>query len=301
MTLTRNIKKIKYIVLCCVSLLFFSCIREDIPECPPEVNLRLTFSYLGDTGEPSMFARCIDYVTLMVYDKNENRVLRREINKNELTRLQGAELILEPGKYTIVCWGNSHEYTQFDHSESFANGRLHHPNLPDGIKIPTNSHLYYGVYNAVIPEQGAVQGNIPFSGAHINIEVYVRGMASVDTPDNWPQIEMHNLMPQYTMEMKPAMAYATTYYPETGYNMQKNLNETLFQTLLFRDNNPVYLEIKSRAGESLLSIGLEEFMAANGLSVNGKNEATIPVLVEFTDLGVAVRVPEWFVNEVQPE
>lgn len=295
-------KKIKAILLCCISsLLFFSCIKEDMSDCPPQVNVQLTFSYIGDTGEPSMFARCIDYVTLMVYNANERLVLNRNIYKNELMKLQGAELYLEPGDYRIICWGNSHEYTQFIQCESFAEGRLQYPSLTDGIKIPTNSHLYYGSYEIKVPGHGMTEGDIPFYGAHINIEVYVRGMSSIDTYDKWPLIEAHNLMPQYNMEMTATKPYSTTYYPETTYNRERNVNQALFQVLRFNDNNPVSVEIKNQAGESLCTVGLKEYMIANKISVNGKNEATIPILIELSELGVEVKVPEWIVNEVSPE
>lgn len=270
-------------------------------ECPPTVNLELTFSYRGDTDDPTMFVNCIDQVTLMVYDESERLALTMGINKNELTARQGTDLCLEPGEYKIVCWGNTHEHTKLYQCESFAEGRVHEPSLSGGQKISTNSHLYYGSYAVTVPSKGSVQGDIPFYGAHINIEVYVRDMAvSAETPDGLPRIEAHNLMPEYNMEMLATQAFSTTYYPETTFNTEKGLTETLFQVLRFNDDNPVLIEVKDQSGAFKCNIDLKKYMADNNISVNNKNEATVPILVEFTDLGTEIKLPEWIVNEVEP-
>ena len=292
---------IKTILLCSLNFLFFSCIREGLIECPPEVNLELTFSYLGDANDPSMFIRNIDQVTLMVYDDSEDLVLSLNLNKNELTTRQGVELCLTPGNYRIICWGNAYEHTLFSQCESFAGGKLHHPFLKEKGRIPTNSHLYYGSYTVQVPEGGIVQGDIPFCGAHINMEVYVRNMiTSANTSDTKMQIEAHNLMPEYNMEMLPTQPYSTAYYPETTFNAEKSLSQTLFQVLRFNDDNPVSIEIKDPTQAFNCTIQLKKYMVDNKISVNDKNEATVPILVEFTDLGTEVKLPEWIVNEVDP-
>jgi len=294
--------KLKSILFCSLALLFLSCIGEDLSECPPTVNLELTFSYRGDTDDPSMFVSYIDQVTLMVYDESERLVLSLDLNKNDLTARQGVELCLEPGNYKIICWGNAHEYTELYECESFAGGKLNHPSLSKSERIPTNSHLYYGSYNVSVPDKGTVQGDIPFCGAHINLEVYVRNATTVFTKASVEglQIEAHNLMPQYNMGMLPVQAYSTTYYPETTFNAEKGLNQALFQALRFNDDNPVLIEVKDPSGTMNCHVQLKKYMADYKISVNNKNEATVPVLVEFTDLGAEIKLPEWIINEVDP-
>lgn len=269
--------------------------------CPPTVNLRLTFSYTGDTENPTMFMRCIDQVALMVYDESERLILTRNISKDELIIQQGTELYLAPGNYKIICWGNTHEHTELYQCESFAGGRLHHPFFAEGKEMPTHSHLYYGTYTVEVSDEGIVQGDIPFRGAHINIEVYIRDAdIAADVPGKYPQIEAHHLMPEYDMEMLPAQSYSTTYYPETTFNPERRLNQTLFQVLRFGDDNPVYIEIKDPSGMLKCNIELKKYMADNKISVDNKNEATVPILIEFTDLGTVIKLPEWIINEVNP-
>lgn len=296
-----RMNKLKSILLCSLAFILLSCIREDLSECPPPINLELTFSYRGDMDDPSMFVHHIDQVTLMVYDENEKMVLSLDLNKNDLTTRQGVELCLEPGNYKIICWGNAHEHTELYQCESFTTGTLHHPSLNKNERIPTNSHLYYGSYNVQIPNKGTVQGDIPFRSAHINVEVYVRNATTTtNVSAERTQIEAHNLMPQYNMGMFPTQAYSTTYYPETTFNTEKELVQALFQVFRFDDNNPVLIEVKDRSGQMSCHVQLKRYMADNKISVNSKNEATVAVLVEFTDFGTVIRLPEWIVNEVDP-
>ena len=96
------------------------------------------------------------------------------------------------------------------------------------------------------------------------------------------------------------MPYATTYYPETTYNIERKLSQTLFQVLNFRDDNAISIDIKNPDGELKCTVDLKKYMTENNISVNNKNEATVQILVEFTDLGTIIKIPEWLINEVIP-
>ncbi|NDV59333.1 FimB/Mfa2 family fimbrial subunit [Bacteroides sp. 519] len=292
-------KIIKCILFCCISLILSSCLGEDRSDCP---TARLTFSYLGDTNDPAMFANNIHFVTLMVYNKNQQLVMTRELSKHDLMNFQGVTLALASGNYQIICWGNINQHNeQLSGHESLLVGRLHHSSLTTDRQIPTNSHLYYGSYQLEIPEKRFAEGDIRFCGAHINMEIFVRNMSASNAPNKWPVIEAHNLMPQYNMEMKSAMPYATTYYPETEYNTDWRVHQILFQTLNFGDDNPVIINLKDNNGISKCKVDLKQYMADNKISVDDKNEATVPILFEFTDVGVEIKLPEWIVNNVDPE
>lgn len=275
-----------------------SCIREGLDECPPTVNVGLTFTYTGDTGEATRFARHIDHVTLMVFDRDGYQVQTHTYNKNQLTQRQGTDLLLDPGTYNIICWGNANTDTELASCETLDQGRVHHPNLTANREIPTNSHLYYGNYTVEVPATGIAQGDILFRGAHINMEVYIRNQAATDA--NTPLVRARNLMPQYNMHMDATMANATTYQPKTTWNADRRVYQSIFQVLRFANDNPVVVEIEQQTGAAPLRIDLKQYMAANRIIVNGLNEATVPILIEYTDLGVEIRVPEWMINEVEP-
>ncbi len=49
------------------------------------------------------------------------------------------------------------------------------------------------------------------------------------------------------------------------------------------------------------TVNLEKYMIDNNISVDGRNEATVRLLFEFTDLGVTVTIPGWTGGDVDPE
>lgn len=289
-------KKVRNIVFILIAFSLSGCIRDNLDHCPPRVNTYLTFSYLGDTNDPSMFRRMIHHITLLVFDSDGQQVLTRLIPKSDLEAFQGTRLFLEPGDYRAICWGNADEYTEISDAGSFTTGRLQHPNLLLGQNIPTNSHLYYGSFDFSVDEGRIAEGDIPMRGAHINIEVYLRGLAA---GDNGYSVRAHNLMPQYDLRMDDTQPFATTYYPTMGYNAERALDECRFQVLRFADDNPVVIEILRPTGDPLI-VNLKEYMAGNSLTVNEKNEATVPILFEFSDLGIEIKIPEWLSHNVTP-
>lgn len=288
-------------------VLLVGCINEDMSDCPPEFNTELTFSYVGDRQEPEMFSRMIDRVTLLVFDRTGGRhVLEKTVGKSELNKFQGTQLYLPAGDYRIVCWGNAFDDTELIFS-SLAAGRVHAPAYGTGGRIATNDHLYYGDYDITVPAAGNMPGNvtgdIPFRGAHIDMRIYVKGFGQPSDPATWPVLEVGNLMPQYDIQMNALQPFGTTYYPAVSWDDGNKVQAAGFQVLRFADDNPVTVTVRepSPGGEAKATVQLREHMAANNISVDGIHEAAVSLLIEFTDLGIAVTVPDWDASSTDPE
>lgn len=283
------------------------CIKEDMSDCPPLTNTELTFSYAGDQQDPAMFSRMIDRVTLFVFDKTGGQqILNKTIEKAELNAFQGTQLYLPAGDYRIVTWGNA-----FDDTEIIANsiftGRIHAPAYAAGDRITTNDHLYYGDYDITVPAAedmpGKVTGDIPFRGAHIDMKVYVKSFGQASDPATWPVVEIGGLMPQYDIQMNTAQPFGTTYLPTVAWDGGNKVMAAEFQVLRFADDNPVTVTVREPAPDNTVkaTVNLKEYMADNGITVDGKHEAAVSLLIEFTDLGVSVTIPDWSSSETNPE
>ena len=48
-------------------------------------------------------------------------------------------------------------------------------------------------------------------------------------------------------------------------------------------------------------VDLRKYMADNSLTVDNLHEAAVDMLIEFTDLGVSVTVPDWTSTGTEPE
>lgn len=288
-----------YLLLSVIALLLTGCIRDYQLDCPGRVNL--TFSYTGDTNDTSMFAKMIDQVTVLVFNSEGEHILTQIIDKQKLSVFKGTELTLDAGTYSIVCWANAFENTEVTENNRISEKRVHHPNFLKGTSIPTMDHIYYGQHTITVADNDKLTENIPFSGAHINIKVYVDSSIFKNSNEEVPTVEAHNILPQYDMQMGSTQPFQTTYYPHTVKNRENGLYECFFQVLRFEDDNPVKIEIKNKSGLSVYKLDLKTYMAENNISVNEKNEATVPVLFEYTDLGISVSVPKWEGIIVEPE
>ncbi|WP_295962459.1 FimB/Mfa2 family fimbrial subunit [uncultured Alistipes sp.] len=291
--------------LCILTSLALSagCINEDMSDCPPPFNAELTFSYAGDRQEPEMFSRMIDGVTLVVFDRASGRhILDKKVVKADLNRFPGTQLYLPAGDYRIVCWGNAFDDTELLFG-SLAEGRVHAPAYGGGSRIATNDHLYYGDYDITVPAAGEVSGDIPFRGAHIDMQVYVKGLGQPSEPAAWPVIEVGNLMPQYDIQMNAIQPFGTTYYPATAWDAENKVVAACFQVLRFADDNPVTVTVREPSPGNAVKavVDLKGHMEKNGISVDGRHEAAVSLLIEFTDLGVTVTIPDWSTSITEPE
>lgn len=293
-----------------MAMMLSACIKEDMSDCPPEINAELTFSYTGDTNDVTMFRQMIDRVTLYVFDRKDGRlVLTKTVDKTDLVAFQGTGIYLPAGEYRIVSWANAFDNTEIL-SSNLSAGRVHAPafgTTPQG-RIQTNDHLYFGTIDITIPAAATlpagsavkVTGDIPHKGAHINMKVYVSGVGFENDPTSWPVVKLSSLMPQYDLLMGDAQPYATTYYPAVAWSDRPNVSQALFQTLRFADDNAVVVSIEKQDGTLLHTVDLKTFMQTNSISVDGKNEATVSLLIKFYDGHFTISIPDWESESVDP-
>lgn len=283
------------------------CIEEDMSGCPPEQNANtyLTFSYRGDTDDPTMFRKMIDRVSLYVFDRASGRhILTKTIGETDLRLFEGTQLYLPAGNYRIVSWANAANATEIFVDDILSNGRVHAPAYGSHERVATNDHLYYGESDITVPATAAkATGEIPYRSAHINVEIYVKNFGYKDEPATYPIVEMSGLMPQYDMVMRAVQPYNATYCPTVAWDSEQDVAAACFAVLRFSDENDITVTIRepAQSNATKAAVALGQYMADNGISVDNKNEATVRLLFEFTDLGVTVTVPDWASGEVDPD
>lgn len=303
-------KLLKTICALTAFALLGGCIKEDMSDCPPDVNTSLTFSYTGDENDPTMFGKMIDRVDLFVFDRTSGQhILTKTVGEADLRAFQGTDLYLPGGDYKIITWGNAFDNTEILHNGSLTAGRVHAPafNMEPQRKISTNDHLYYGVYDITVPAidnmPQSVTGNIQFHGAHINIEIYIKNFGHANDLATYPVVEMTNLMPQYDMQKTAVQPFGMTYYPMVVWDSNNAVMAARFQVLHFTDLNTISVVVREPAPDNTVkaTVDLMQYMLDNNISVNGRNEATVSLLIEFTDLGITVTIPDWGSGDIDPD
>ena len=121
------------------------CIRENMDDCKGKVTLR--FRYVGD-GTTDIFPEKIEHVTMYVYSIADGSLAAiQKYDDNALAAYQGADVMLFPGRYEVVCWGNALDETTINEGEKIAaNGYF------ENTDIATNDPLYYGTIEIEVPE-----------------------------------------------------------------------------------------------------------------------------------------------------
>ena len=73
--------------------------------------------------------------------------------------------------------------------------------------------------------------------------------------------------------------------------------------LRFADDNPVTVTVREPAPDNAVkaAVDLREYMEKNKISVDGLHEAAVEMLIEFTDLGVTISIPDWSSSNTDPE
>lgn len=313
-------KLIKMMVALSCVLYLGSCIKEDMSDCPRE-NVFLTFVYTGNTvganADHTWFDKMIDKVSLYVYNADTGDYLpevTQQLDKAALTATDpaGTKLLLPEGRYTIVCWGNAFDATQIVPAVSIDGGTVSHPSYGTPAELPTQDHNYYGMTTVTVPQSGEVSGEVRFRGAHINMEVVVKGFTGEQNTAEYPRIEIANAMPQYVMSsMAAAAGYTQTYVPQVGWSATEGGNLSTFQLFHFKDKNQLQLTVTNQAQNQVFyTVGLENAMSAGGITVedaggNVMNEASVRIVLDFTnywnDLSVKISVEGWSSENPVPE
>ncbi|MCS2681023.1 FimB/Mfa2 family fimbrial subunit [Bacteroides ovatus] len=74
------------------------------------MDILLQFTYKPDGASADLFRDRVQRVTLCVYRTDGSIEHTRTLEKNELDRLQGVEMYLPQGTYTVALWYQCLEY-----------------------------------------------------------------------------------------------------------------------------------------------------------------------------------------------
>lgn len=288
--------------LCGLSVLFAGCTGAELSESK---NVTLQFRYTAD-GTTDVLPEYIGSVTLYVYDSKTGQFIKSaKIDNTDLLKYQSANLMLDPGTYDIVCWGNVKDNTTFNNTfAGESEAALTNPYCNTTQKVTTNDPLYYGKTTLNVSSNlYETSGTVDFCCAHIDIWVYVKGITDKSSSgENIPPIvTVSNLLPAYNFSMQP-QGDSISYYPESAYRQDKLVSMAHCSVLRFTEDTPAQINIyKGSNGELIEAVSISKFITDNKISVSGKEEVSIQLLLEYSALGVVIRIPQWDEVSATPE
>ena len=280
--------------------------------CDRVSNVKLNFKYTGDTPDDmSWLNRVMDKVSLFVYDEygflveKASRVFEGEEIKT--TVKDGIKLDLCPGNYRVVCWSNMYENSSITGINNFNSARFHHPNYgQNNIVLNTQDQTYYGSLLLQVPEDRNVSDTVIFKGANILIDVTVKEFLSGTRSKALPTVKIMNAMPEYGMDMSNAQEFDEDYIPLKSVDNGGDYIRATARVFRFNDDNPIKIKVEgSDRVVTFANVTLSKLMNENSITVEGINEATIHINLDFTDyykdLNVKIGIEGWKNNIVSPD
>lgn len=270
------------------------CIRENMDDCKGKVTLR--FRYVGD-GTTDIFPEKIEHVTMYVYSIADGSLAAiQKYDDNALAAYQGADVMLFPGRYEVVCWGNALDETTINEGEKIAaNGYF------ENTDIATNDPLYYGSIEIEVPET-LVENNYicDFVCSHVKFRVRVEGFDQ--TTMGVPSLELTQLASFTDFDNVPSDEERCSYHPvlAAGSDGEQTVYTAEFNTLRFNDDNDIMLRLHSDETRVVAhEFPLADFLQEHNIAVEGVNEVTVPIRIRFSPIGVTI--DDWDSVPVNPD
>lgn len=293
-------KYTKYILSLMLLASLNGCIKEDMSDCPG--NCLLSFSYVGD-GTTQIFQDKIHKVDMYVFDSNGTLLSSHPVSEADVKR-KATELNLPIGDYQIVTVGNTY-HTEVTGKDKLATAQFCDEGCLKGARVTGNDSLYYAFKKvSILGDAEDIQETMNFASSHYKVYVEVIGTGPTEMPDShasvWPTLVMSGL-PSMTDFSNKACGDIVTYYPETENNAEKHTMLARFNIMRHTNSENVVLDLIDADGENLASVNLAQFLANNPSIDLTKQEALIPIRIEFKSVGAVITVPEWYIVDVKPE
>ena len=117
-------------------------------------------------------------------------------------------------------------------------------------------------------------------------------------------------MPRPTSTTRLTRTKKGTCYPELVYDSQTGVYHTNDLTLFRMDHNDVLspvccthlLRLEDADGNTLVTGSIYNYLQQHLKSIDvTKQEAYLPISIVFTPVGVTIKVPSWYVEDVTPD
>ena len=298
----KHIEKM-ILMLLSVVVLAAGCIKEDLDDC---WNVSLYFQYLAD-GDKDVLSQYVEKVDLYVYDEGDALVARESYNQDELINFQATpHFRLMPGRYRVVVVGNAYGQTAVVNEESGDYDRtyIQHPNWGTDEVVTGHDHNYMGDKYFEIGADKLVRDTVTMESAHINVEVEIKGAYMGTKADNGGYtlvFEHSNAQTSFENEVN-AEAQGTC-CPPLVYDEETGLLRTDRLALFRMDGDGCcehVMKLMDAEGKVVAEKDIDEYIRENGIDIT-KAEATLRIGIEFTHLGVEIKIPDWEIVDVTPE
>lgn len=309
----------KNLLFTCLSagIILSSCIRADLYDCrghelepepiPGETEQRIYFRYTGD-GTSDLLTDKIKFADLYVFDNNAQLVQTKEISTAELTSVHGTMLQLPAGNYQLVCLGNAGNQTQVSDltTGDISNMYFAHPAYftNDEASLTGNDPIYHGAL-ALQAAEGEIRDTMDFHSSHLNVYLEIAGydtMIARKNSEDSLSVTLENTPCRVFFDNRVCPS-TRTYHPELRKKENQDLYIGQLNTYRLDENHPLQVCLYNGGADPFYTLDVTEFLSAHPEIDLNKEEADLPIRIEFLgkDVNVSITVPHWDLEEVFPD
>lgn len=291
-----------------LTTLLTACIREDRSDCNDTI---IHVDYIAD-GVESVLKEYVEDVNLFIFSDNGYR-----LHSYSLTELGNGEIRvnLDKGSYYLVTVANAQKHTRIiegenDQREEFY---LQHPQWQKpGDVIETHDHNYIGEVKIDITHKGIEQRDtIMLSCSHINMDIQIEGLPAPTARANIPYtLRIENSHARINFYNQLSALGEETVQPTLSYNAEKDYYHTTNLALFRMDRNgqvtpetcPHQVVLLDADQTELIRFNLYDYVQRYADKIDmTKQEVTIPLAIQFGQLGVEIVMPGWKIEDVNPD
>lgn len=309
----------KILMVLAATVLTTSCIKEDLDECH---NVTIYFQYLAD-GDKDVLYQYMSKVDLYVFDESGHILGVGSYNQDELTNFEAVPSFkLKPGhRYKVVAVGNPYDHTEvvnYATENDFGNIYLQDPAWSDpDVPVTNHDYNYLGQKEFVMPDQEGVmyRDTVTLYSAHVKVDVEIHGLPAPDASRQDAgipyQLSFENSNAQTSFNNEINLGEKGTIYPELIYDSENQCYRTQNLALFRMDSHGELssdccehiLVLKDKStNQELIRGNVYNYLVRNSDYIDvTKQEATLPIAIKFSNLGVDITLPDWVIVDGKPE
>ena len=308
-----------------VPVLVTGCIKDDFDDCD---NIAIYFRYLAD-GDEDVLYRYMDKVDLYVFDESGHILGSGSYNQEELSHFAAMPSFkLTPGRrYQVVAVGNAYDATEVVNLEAtsfddiFIQSPLWDGSGPEVVTTHDDNYLGQKVFQMPAGEFVVYRDTVTLYSAHIDTDIRITGLpapteaaallgvhtkAEGDLPIRL-YIENSNAQTSFNNEINEGET--GTIVPDLAWDADEQCYRT-HDLALFRMDTDGKLDpalcrhrvvLEDAEGRELVSGELYDYLLRNQDKIDvTRQEAYLPIEINFTPTNVVIKLPQWIVEDVQP-
>lgn len=307
----------KILLLLAVVVLGTGCIKENLDDC--ETPVTIYFEYKAD-GSENVLPNYIQKIDLYVFDANNQLIDTKIYRQDELTdKGKGHAFRMKSGKYKLVAIGNAYDKTKVVGLDAGNLGQMYmqHPSWGQATpEVDGHDDNYLEEQEIEVPEfdARACEATVQLFSSHIEVQVEIKGLSLHPgaVVNGQPALNLcfENANALTNLNNQVDATAKETCKARLVYDAAEEIIHSDGLKLFRLDGDGTFtrsrcdheLVLTDAAGNELARENISNYIQQHRDNIDvTRQEAMLPIAIEFTSVGVEIKLPGWVIVDGKPE